>query len=421
MSVLIPIYTPAELEVLSPVVRQLPDDSRVIMVGDPQYRVLERWSGTANSRVVATPIGCTPYDAREFLRDNDVSLVITAHDAYWINVLFLLAAKKLGIASVYVPHGALSAARGKTAALKLILAHAKAGIFTYGARYVASGCLWEAAKIWLQKFFTDRSISRLWDVACVAGPASKALFLKSGIPEDAIVVTGQPRYDSMISSGTRHNKASLLERFGLDTNAPVVVVATQPFVEDGLWTAGQRAHFFEHVVAAVHDAGGQLLIKLHPRETSAAVYRSILSRLGSTSVPIVNGEVDLATLLTACDAVLTVRSTIGLEAMILGVPIIAFESEGLSSQTDELDYVKYGAAVGVYGADELAAAIASVLYDTETRIRLAEASRCYVYDHSYLQDGRAGARVAHVIASRLEGQARNKSERIDRSSDAQLR
>lgn len=402
MHVLIPCYTRVELETLVPVVRELPNECAVTVVVDPQYEVLDLLDELHNRKISKTPIGSVPFDVRKLLTENRVSLVITAHDASLIGALFLLAARKVGVASVFVPHGPLSTERGKITALKLIGVHVK-DILTYAARYVASGCLARAARIWTRKFVSGRTIDRLWDVACVAGPASKALFMSSGIPEDAIVVTGQPRYDSFASICTPQEKNPVVERLGLDKDAPVVAVATQPFVEDGLWTAAQRTRFLELVVTAVLEAGGQPLIKLHPRETGVAVYRSLLSELTDARVPIVKDEVNLATLLTACDALLTVRSTIGLEAMMLGLPVIVFEDEGATGQTDTLDYVQYGAAIGVYSEKDLASTIAAVLFDANMRADLAEASKHYVYDHAYLQDGLAATRVASVIASLVRG------------------
>jgi CDP-glycerol glycerophosphotransferase (TagB/SpsB family) len=105
--------------------------------------------------------------------------------------------------------------------------------------------------------------------------------------------------------------------------------------------------------------------------------------------------------LKACDALLTVRSTIGLEAMMLDLPVIVFEDEGETGKSDPLDYVQYGAAVGVYSEKDLASTISAVLFDANTRAGLAEASKSYVYDHAYLQDGLAAVRVASVIASRV--------------------
>jgi hypothetical protein len=401
LHILIPCYTRIELETLVPVLRELPKEWAVTVVVDPQYEVLDLLDELYDRDISKIPIESVPSDVGKFLTENRVSAVVTAHDASLIGALFLLAARKIGIASVYVPHGPLSTVRGKIIALKLIAVHVKS-ILTYTARYVASGCLARAVRIWMKKFVSGRTIDRLWDVVCVAGPASKTLFIRSGIPEDAIVITGQPRYDSFVKRIPQEN-ISVVEHLGLDKDAPVVAVATQPFVEDGLWTAAQRRRFLELVVPAVFRAGGQPLIKLHPREGGAEVYRSLLSKLTDTTVLIVKDEVDLATVLTACDALLTVRSTIGLEAMMMDVPVIVFEDEGETGKSDPLDYVQYGAAFGVYSEKDLAPTISAVLFDANTRAGLTEASKSYVYDHAYLQDGLAAVRVASVIASRVGG------------------
>jgi hypothetical protein len=89
--------------------------------------------------------------------------------------------------------------------------------------------------------------------------------------------------------------------------------------------------------------------------------------------------------------------------MMLGLPVIVFEDEGATGKTDALDYVQYGAAIGVYSEKDLASTIAAVLFDANMRAYLAEASKHYVYDHAYLQDGLAATRVASVIASLVRG------------------
>ncbi|MEI7827915.1 MAG: hypothetical protein WCI87_09020, partial [Euryarchaeota archaeon] len=76
------------------------------------------------------------------------------------------------------------------------------------------------------------------------------------------------------------------------------------------------------------------------------------------------------------------------------------EGDDATSKKDALDYVQYGAAVGVYSEKELASSIAAVLFDGKIRAGLAEARKRYVYEHAYLQDGLAAVRVASVIAAR---------------------
>jgi UDP-N-acetylglucosamine 2-epimerase len=85
--------------------------------------------------------------------------------------------------------------------------------------------------------------------------------------------------------------------------------------------------------------------------------------------------------------------------MLMGVPVIVadiYRGKGREEQ-DEMDYVKSGAAIGVYDPKELESAITAALYDKEVRDKLAESSNKYVYNYTYLKDGQASSRVVEVI------------------------
>jgi glycosyltransferase involved in cell wall biosynthesis len=371
-----------------------------MVVVDPLYDVSDLLGELSYREVSMMPIGSVPFDVAGFLVENRVSLVMTAHDASLIGALFLLAAESVRIPSIFIPHAGLSSApRSRRIALKTTLFNARIGLSTYLPRYARSRCFLRAATIWSRKFFSHRYIERVWTTACVHGPSSKEMFMRNGVPENAIVVTGQPRYDALVALDLRGKKALLFERLGLSKDKPLALLATQPLVEHGLWSEERRKDFVTLVFGAVHKAGCQLLVKLHPREQSAAAYRSLLSDLAHEHVAIVQDEIHTPTLLASSDLVITLHSTLGLEAMLMGVPVIVADvyRDKSRDQQDEMDYVKSGAAIGVYDPKELAAAIKAVLYDKEVRDKLAEFSKKYVYDYAYLQDGRASARVVEVI------------------------
>jgi len=400
LHVLIPCFTRVELETLMPVLRELPKECAVTVVVDLQYDVLDLLDDLRNREICNIPIGSVPFDVRKFLTENRVSLVLTAHDASLIGVLFLLAAESVRIPSVYIPHAGLSSTpRSRRIALTTIFCNAKTSVSTYLPRYICSGCFLRAAAIWSRKFFSRRYIERVWERVCVHGPASKEMFMRNGIPENAIALTGQPRYDALVAQDVRGKKAQLVERLGLKKDKPLVVLATQPMVEHGFWSEDRREDFVKLVFGAVREAGCQLLVKLHPREQSAGAYRSLLSKLNHEPVVIVQDEINTPLLLASSDLVVTLHSTLGLEAMLMGVPIIVADiyRDRRSEERDEMDYVKSGAAIGVYDPKELGSAIKAALYDKEVRNKLAESSKKYVYDYAYLQDGQASARVVEVI------------------------
>jgi len=400
LHVLVPCYTRVELETLIPVIKELPEDYIVTVVIDPQYDVLDLLDKLRNRDIFKIPIRSVPFDVRNFLKENHVSLVLTAHDASLIGVLFLLAAESVGIPSVFIPHAGLSSTpRKRRIAVRTIFHSARSGVSIYLVRYICSGCFVRAARVWSRKFFSRRYIVRVWEKVCVHGPLSKEMFIRNGIPENAIVVTGQPRYDDMVRQDVHGNHDALLERLRLKTDKPLVMLATQPMVEHGLWSEERREDFVKQVLGATREAGCQLLVKLHPREQSKAAYKSFLSKLNNGHIAIVQDEINTPVLLASSDVVVTLHSTLGLEAMLMGVPVVVadiYRGKGREEQ-DEMDYVKSGAAIGVYDPKELESAITAALYDKEVRDKLAESSNKYVYNYTYLKDGQASARVVEVI------------------------
>jgi CDP-glycerol glycerophosphotransferase (TagB/SpsB family) len=127
----------------------------------------------------------------------------------------------------------------------------------------------------------------------------------------------------------------------------------------------------------------QLVIKLHPSE-KLEEYREIPGM--AEQKVIICRDVDLYGLLHASELLMTVHSTVALEAMILDKPVITVN---LTGKPDVMPYAESGAALGVYRKEDLAPAINKALYDPEVREKMAGKREKFVYDHAYKLDGQA--------------------------------
>jgi hypothetical protein len=102
----------------------------------------------------------------------------------------------------------------------------------------------------------------------------------------------------------------------------------------------------------------------------------------------------LAPLLRASRAVVTVNSTVALDAAVLGVPALVI---GLPNNLSP--FVEAGVMAGVAGGDvaETARALDRILYHEEFRRELELAQRAFLTRFNLGADGRAAERAAEAI------------------------
>lgn len=224
----------------------------------------------------------------------------------------------------------------------------------------------------------------------VMSPHAKRMYIRMGAEANRVFVTGQPRFDQIQQK--KFNREYILKELGIPQNRGIVVLATQPLL-GSFWTEKERERFVEVVVRAMDEfPEEQLVIKLHPGEKMEE-YQKILAKIGHNQA-ILCQDIDLYQLLHASHLLITIHSTVALEAMILDKPVITIN---LSGKPDPFPYAQSGAAIGVYKEEDLAPAIRKALYDLQTRKEMERKRKEFVQEHAYKVDGRASQRVADLI------------------------
>ena len=207
----------------------------------------------------------------------------------------------------------------------------------------------------------------------------------SAYPEDRVAVVGMPSYDPVIQALPRLSKARELEALGLAPDKPVILVASQPFLNR------EHRYFFADAVLAVaaRMPESQWVVKLHPSEAPTAWDRHFEEHR-ITGIQMFTS--DLHRLLFVCDAVVSWFSTTILEACLFEKPVVAVRIPGCYAPED---YIEDGLVHGVGGAEELQTRLAELIASTGADgQRAAEA----VVRYTYLPDGRSTERVADAIA-----------------------
>ena len=225
----------------------------------------------------------------------------------------------------------------------------------------------------------------------VAGQSAKDAYVQRGVAPDNVYVTGQPRFDALLKR--EFNGERLRTKLGIPGDKGIIVLATQ-HLAGGLRTEEKLRDFVEIVVRAASQFPNHVLVvKPHPQEDEE-FYRRILMEMGETKV-VVRQKVDIYQLLHACDLLITGHSTVALEAMLLGKPVLTIN---LTGKPDLMPYASSGAAIGVYQKKDLVPAMTDALFNAQARNELARCRQAFVIEHAYKADGQASKMVAEVIS-----------------------
>lgn len=203
-------------------------------------------------------------------------------------------------------------------------------------------------------------------------------------PDDAVAVTGSPRLDALVSDVARLTPAEI-ERArataGAESRTLILVATKHREARDVLAPLLDAAA----ALADVHVA-----IKTHPGETPD-VYADLVA--GRSHVTVLSAAAALAPLLRGSRAVVTVNSTVALDAAVLGIPALVI---GLPNNLSP--FVAAGIMSGVAGTvAAILPALRQILYDEEFRSAVAGAQRAFLSQFRVAADGQAAERAADAI------------------------
>ncbi|MFC1754031.1 UDP-N-acetylglucosamine 2-epimerase [Thermoproteota archaeon] len=223
------------------------------------------------------------------------------------------------------------------------------------------------------------------DKTLVYGPHTKKILVQPGnYPAHSVVVTGQPRYDHIGKTSSNNlNKKKILDKYHIKKKMILWTTEEAPEQEAAVFMAAKRIK------------NAQLVIRIHPKELNEPSYYYKKAREYGVKIIATKTENTLE-LINASDAVIVKHSTTGLEAIMLGKPVVVLN---LSGRPDLATYAQKGAALGVYNAEDLEKALNKALFDKKTRSGLNKAQKAYSYDHCYKMDGKATKRALKVIES----------------------
>ena len=167
------------------------------------------------------------------------------------------------------------------------------------------------------------------DHFCAWGASSREQLLAWGVPPERVHETGWPRLEQRLTPW----RAKVASRRTADSPR-ILLLATMPPKDHR--PDGPIFHLTRHTHDRMLDIafsvvarlpGAKLVVKLHPRCGDASAFQLAAERHPALRIELVRAA-DLAKLVAASDCVLSCASTSGIEAALMGAPVVQLLSAG---------------------------------------------------------------------------------------------
>lgn len=231
-------------------------------------------------------------------------------------------------------------------------------------------------------------------VAVMGARDVRAARTRTRRPDARTYVVGQPRFDGLTQVDRLGQRAYLQRILKEQTgSAPtrIVVWACQPFSEQRL--LGQTEVLVEGLRNAKGDWG--LVVAPHPAQ-NAETLSPLLDVLNGVPVALIGSEMGARGCLAGGDALISVSSTCGIEALLLEVPVL----ELALPATRTLGLADYGAAWRCESSRDIARLLTRIDESPQT-VRVPTAARESICHW----DGRSSHAVADIVTQALSGSA----------------
>lgn len=226
------------------------------------------------------------------------------------------------------------------------------------------------------------------------GPASGDYFRSVGVPAERVHLTGSPRFDLL--RPPRDDGERRRARSALGLSRRTLALISNPIDDQGFCSHDEKMELFGHFLQGIQPLFAapefHLAVKLHGRESAADFERRIPTALHSRVSVLTN--VALSELLYACGAAIVLASTVGLEALLCGVPLAVLEIPGHGFQ---YDYVQSETAAGLAWDAPMAPQVDSLFEPSAERQHRVEA----YLTTQFSGRGKAVKQVADLIQSLL--------------------
>lgn len=225
------------------------------------------------------------------------------------------------------------------------------------------------------------------DKIFVAGKNAVDCLTRFGYDENKLIITGNPLYDYTKKINSRESKFKLEKEFKIDSSKKLVVIGTGEYhKDDEIWMI--------KFIKFCNKNDWEIILKIHPKwkRSDDGLNVAKIERECQKQKFLISYDVDLMTLLSAADLVITDYSNIGLEAICLEKPLITvnFEKENLDNI---IKYHEYGASLYFENYAKLEKSIIEIFSSELHQSSLKLGRQRFIEQFNFGNDGNANKRI----------------------------
>jgi hypothetical protein len=237
------------------------------------------------------------------------------------------------------------------------------------------------------------------DVVASMGELSRVDMIKQNVSSETVVVTGHPGFDKLVDVKYK-SRVNLRSELGVLSHQRMLLFASQPYYAGAFSSPEIRIMMIRAIISAISsNSNVKLIIKPHPSDNVKEL-ESIIRK--SRNVILVNRKYDVSSLIIECDLVITFFSTVALQALYAGKPVLNVAFPGSYNSTL---FIESGATWVSRSTHEIKELIE--LLTGENKKQIIEKRRAargkFIYDYAYLSDGLATTRIGKMILDMVIG------------------
>ena len=231
------------------------------------------------------------------------------------------------------------------------------------------------------------------DKICIYGVQGQETLAGYGISNDRIEITGNPRYDYVKDFDGADSKTVLERKYKIDTKSKIIVIAMSRWhYNDEQWMSD--------FVRFADKNGWQVIIKIHPRyKTRTDESQTKIDFISNECKGLrflVTFDIDLSTLMSAAEVIISDYSNVGVEGVLLGKPVISinFAKEDLNNAQN---YHKTGAVLYTESYDELKDFTESLIKEDKYIENLKDGRELMISRYNMNNDGLSSDRIFRLL------------------------
>ncbi|UCD03766.1 MAG: CDP-glycerol glycerophosphotransferase family protein, partial [Candidatus Woesearchaeota archaeon] len=225
-------------------------------------------------------------------------------------------------------------------------------------------------------------------IKCIWAPYHKKILLEycNYVPS-LIKITGNPKFDNLINK--KFNSAETFRKYNLDKNKKIVLFPTE-----------LDLNILKIILKSFRNLDDAfLIIKPHPFE-DMSVLRDTYNQLKSKNTMLLGKSANMYELVNISSLIITRGSTVGLEAMIKGIPVVLINP--YKYKFSRIPLFDTNAVIVTKNKKELSENIRKILYDKKTKDIIKNNIKKFVFEQAYKQDGKATERIINIIKMLLK-------------------